>query len=209
MATEISLLPALHCRSSIKTLGNFCFDPVENILWCNLMEMLLHARWKLRSVAVWLRLRGPTVAAKRDGRCRTDFVVNIVFSCFEVRFSWWFSYFPGGPGGRAWFFRANFRSFRLFNMVIFRAFRCSAMLLKGSEMSFAWELSYFFSSSTSSMFTFRGNCHTFRWSAIASGPGTFWLSDVNSLVLNVVGIMVQPIRSVKSFQTPMFLVEQP
>ena len=45
-----------------------------------------------------------------------------------------------------------------------RAFRCSAMALKGSETDFAWQFSSFFGSSTSSMFIFRGNSRALRWS---------------------------------------------
>ena len=45
-----------------------------------------------------------------------------------------------------------------------RPFRCSAMLLKGSETGFAWYFSFFFGSSTSSIFIFRDNSRAFRWS---------------------------------------------
>ena len=129
------------------------------------------------------------------GSCKTRLEVPNGFRCkyriFVLRSSFFLVVlvFSGWPRWSGMVFSCQFSQFPALQHGNFRAFRCSAMLLKGSEISFAWELSYFFSSSTSSMFTFRGNCHTFRWSAIASGPGTFWLSDVNSLVLNVVGIM--------------------
>ena len=48
-------------------------------------------------------------------RWRTEFVAIYVLLCLDVQFSWQFSYFSGGRGGRARDFRGNFRSFRLFN----------------------------------------------------------------------------------------------
>ena len=116
-----------------------------------------------------------TVVVKGRGarsRCRTEFVAIFVLSCLHVHFRRYLRAFRGGAlvGPRCFVAIYVLSGSSTSSMFIFRGnyrtFRCSAMLLKGSETGFAWKLSYFFGPSTSSMFIFRGNSRTFRCSGM-------------------------------------------
>ena len=81
------------------------------------------------------------MARLADGLC-AEFIAIFVVSCLHVRFVCEFSKFSGWRGRRARVLSVNFRSFQLVNFfdVHFRgnsrAFRCSAVLLKGSKTGF-------------------------------------------------------------------------
>ena len=80
---------------------------------------------------VWLTLRVLTVRVKgrvARSRWRTESVAIFVVSCLHVRFVCEFSWFRLGSGSRGQVLYVNFRSFRLFNVVILALFvglRCS------------------------------------------------------------------------------------